>query len=172
VDATDFENTWPISVSGNAATATDASKLNGQAANYYATASALAAQKTDLASTASGKGASTVGVQDSAGNLTATTVEAALAEIYGLLLGVGQAWQNVTANRVGNTSYQNTTGKPIQVFIQGTEGGVTNAQVSSNGTTWVDMGGLYGYGKSSFIVPKGYYYRINATPFNLWTELR
>jgi hypothetical protein len=36
----------------------------------------------DLTSVASGKGASCIGVQDSAGNLTATTVEAALAEIY------------------------------------------------------------------------------------------
>mgnify|MGYP001244486061 FL=1 len=37
---------------------------------------------TDLASTATGKGASCIGVYDSAGNFTATNVETALAEVY------------------------------------------------------------------------------------------
>lgn len=40
-----------------------------------------AAQKTDLASTSASKGASLVGVQDSGGNFTATTVETVLAEL-------------------------------------------------------------------------------------------
>ena len=32
-------------------------------------------------------------------------------------IGVGQTWQNVTSSRVKNTTYTNSTGKPIQVFI-------------------------------------------------------
>ena len=39
------------------------------------------AKTVDLASTASAKGASLIGIQDSAGNITATTVEGALAEL-------------------------------------------------------------------------------------------
>lgn len=46
--------------------------------------------KTDLASTANGKGASLIGVEDAANNYTATTVEGVLAEIYGML-GSGAA---------------------------------------------------------------------------------
>jgi isopentenyldiphosphate isomerase len=53
-----------------------------------------------------------------AGNISATnlsgtnTGDQTLREI-----GVGQTWQNVTSSRVKNTTYTNSTGKPIQVFI-------------------------------------------------------
>ena len=49
----------------------------------------------------------------SAPNLSGTnTGDQTLSEI-----GVGQTWQNVTSSRVKNTTYTNSTGKPIQVFI-------------------------------------------------------
>jgi hypothetical protein len=47
-----------------------------------------AAQSTDLASTASSKGASLIGIQDAAANYAATTVEAALAEIATEVAGI------------------------------------------------------------------------------------
>jgi hypothetical protein len=47
------------------------------------TALGLRPLSTDLASTATGKGASLIGIEDSAGNFTATTVEGALAELAG-----------------------------------------------------------------------------------------
>jgi len=43
--------------------------------------SAVYHNKTDLASTSNGEGASLIGIEDSAGDITATTVEGALAEI-------------------------------------------------------------------------------------------
>ncbi len=45
--------------------------------------------RNDFASTANAKGASLVGVEDAAGLLTATNVEAALAELHGDITGVG-----------------------------------------------------------------------------------
>lgn len=51
-------------------------------ASWASTAAAAGTLATDLASTAAGKGASLVGIQDAAGHYAATTVEAALAEVY------------------------------------------------------------------------------------------
>jgi len=49
----------------------------------------------------------------SASNLSGTNSgDQVLSEI-----GVGQTWQDVTSSRAKNTTYTNSTGKPIQVFI-------------------------------------------------------
>ena len=45
-----------------------------------------------LASTTNGEGASTIGVEDSAGNFTATDVEGVLAELYGSIIGNGVSY--------------------------------------------------------------------------------
>lgn len=101
-------------------------------------------------------------------------------------LGVGQTWQLPT--RVVGTSYQNTTGKPIQVcfsFTPNSGAGSTTVlgEVSTDGTTWVsiirarnsidqDVNG----GNVSFIVPNSLYYRItrsgNSIDTSIWAELR
>ena len=74
--------------------------------------------KTDLASTASGKGASLIGVQDAGNFYTATTVEGVLAEIYPML-GSGPA---------SGVSYSNTTSgltaTNVQTAIDEVEGRV------------------------------------------------
>lgn len=97
-------------------------------------------------------------------------------------LGWGQTWQNVTASRELNTSYQNTTGKPIAVAI-GVYGptiglGGPCFQVSSNGSTWINVS-FYSdpaVQQISTIIPDNWYYRtinVNAiSAGNGWAELR
>jgi len=88
-------------------------------------------------------------------------------------LGWGQAWANVAASRAANTSYQNTTGRPIQVNVRPDVFGVFNLQVSINGTTWVTVAssGNEEFYMLTAIVPDTHYYRYTGS-FGLWTELR
>lgn len=79
--------------------------------------------------------------------------------------GTGQVWQDVTANRVNNTNYINSTGKPIciaatssgrdaivQFYINDTH--IYTAQNNYDGG--VSAGGL-------LIVPSGASYKVNAS---------
>jgi hypothetical protein len=43
--------------------------------------------------------------------------------------GFGQTWQNLTGSRAYATTYYNTTGKPIQIFVQGSSS-IANASVT------------------------------------------
>ena len=90
-------------------------------------------------------------------------------------LGVNQTGQDVTASRVANTTYQNTTGKPIFVSVHGLET-VGELQTSTDNTTWVTMADSIDTNNErvtiSTIVPPDHYYRINGSDFVFWTELR
>lgn len=94
-------------------------------------------------------------------------------------LGWGQTWQDVLASRTFGTSYQNTTGKPIQVAITG-QGSDRIIQVSSDNATWITIGRLAAAALDpsgmSFVVPVNYYYRLNtagaAGTIVYWVELR
>ena len=85
-------------------------------------------------------------------------------------IGVSQSWASVT--RASGTSFQNTTGKPIQVSAAlkvtndgNTQFGTAAFQVSSNNSTWVELGELTGganeikYMALTAIVPDDHYYR-------------
>lgn len=90
-------------------------------------------------------------------------------------IGYGQTWQNVESSRLGNTSYQNTTGKPIMVFITTNQTGGF-PQVSVDNSTWVNVG-RFDAGttfNAQFIVPNNHYYRLNIAKGSVtfWTELR
>lgn len=89
-------------------------------------------------------------------------------------IGVGQTWQNVGGSRVSNTSYQNTTGKPIMVSIRLSNSESAFAQVSPDNASWVNVG--FGGGAEaqsvSFIVPALHYYRATGVFGNNWAELR
>jgi len=110
------------------------------------------------------------------GQRLAQAVAASTSEPSGI--GVDQTWQNVAASRSINTSYQNTTGKPIFVSVSGygTAGGVPMAQVSVNNSTWISVvwRSDASVNTASFIVPDGTYYRIvNLTAVSGgWAELR
>lgn len=107
-------------------------------------------------------------------------------------LGIGQTWQDMSASRDQSTStsapenvYQNTTDKPIMVFVADTTNaavysayvGATNpptvqvwemAHKSSNANTTGSISFV------NFIVPPDHYYFVKAanTTENSWAELR
>lgn len=98
-------------------------------------------------------------------------------EVVGNTLGQGQDWINVTTERVSNTTYTNTTGKPIFVSVSRQSG---SAWVTL--TAYVDdvlVGQAVGYYANvqqqniSFVVPNGSTYKVvcGAGFFN-WSELR
>lgn len=89
-------------------------------------------------------------------------------------IGDGQTWQNVTGSRTIGTSYQNTTGKPIEVAIRFGTGGNAPFEVSSNNSTWVEIGrGLASSTQQSYaIIPNNYYYRVTGFAVSSWSELR
>lgn len=89
-------------------------------------------------------------------------------------LGVGQTWQDVSGSRAQNTSYQNTTGKPIVVHIWGGGSATTGLQVSTDNSTWVNVGrGEANYDSITVIVPDQHYYRMTAGyTSSSWVELR
>jgi hypothetical protein len=103
-------------------------------------------------------------------------VAASATEVVGdYAIGVGQTWTDFSSSgRAANTSYQNTTGRPIQVATQGasSEG---LFQVSVNNSTWITTGntGTAGAFRASqqTIVPNNYYYK-QLVSFNTWAELR
>jgi hypothetical protein len=91
-------------------------------------------------------------------------------------VGVGQTWQNVRSSRVINTSYQNTTGKPIQV-AWGTTANFASFQVSVDNSTWLTIGfsgSTNNYSDTNhIIIPDGWYYRQNGGVLaQTWAELR
>lgn len=92
-------------------------------------------------------------------------------------LGKGQNWVNVTTERVSNTVYTNTTGKPIFVSVSKASGGQW-ATIAA----YVDdvlVGQAIGYYTTvqqqhiSFVVPNGSTYKVvSDTGFFNWSELR
>ena len=92
-------------------------------------------------------------------------------------LGWGQTWQSVIGSRAGGTSYQNTTGRPIAVFISISSTPGRSVQVSVDNATWITVGSVNATSAdvrtASFIVPDQYYYRIEDTvTLSAWSELR
>lgn len=93
--------------------------------------------------------------------------------------GVGQTWQDVSGSRAVGTSYQNTTGKAIQVSVTAVGGSSEYLQASSDGSTWVDVAICLKSAGSSLlttaqaIIPPGHYYRYDGTnTIQRWAELR
>lgn len=85
-------------------------------------------------------------------------------------IGVGQTWQDVKASRLANTSYQNTTGRPIQVSVY-IDGSGYNFQVSEDNSTWLTVMNFLYYGRCYAIIPPNYYYKLNGTA-GIWLEFR
>lgn len=97
------------------------------------------------------------------------------------VFGVNQTWQDVSASRTEGTSYQNTTGVPIQVAVSVFGDGDSTAewfQASSDNSTWIGLAeGVDNAGKShsSAVIPNNWYYRIvSSSSWSVrgWSELR
>ena len=89
------------------------------------------------------------------------------------VIGIGQSWQNVTAQRAVNVTYTNTTGRPIQVFIQShnlRQGG--SFVINGISFQFAFTTDYYQAGQNvSFIVPAWNTYSVDL-PFSMWLELR
>jgi hypothetical protein len=93
-------------------------------------------------------------------------------------IGVGQTWQK--PSRSLNTSYTNSTGKPIMVTCSPKAQSGTTATAVVDGvtilnSTTIDCCGVpqISYFPFSFIVPDGSTYRVNGSyDFRDWAELR
>ena len=91
-------------------------------------------------------------------------------------IGVSQTWQVVTASRAINTTYTNTTDRPIMVSVRSavddgysqlTVGGIVLAASGTSG------GGYAGnHNTVSAIVPGGTSYSYQGSAIALWAELR
>lgn len=105
---------------------------------------------------------------------TQQSVKAYVDAVDGKIGGVGQTWQDVSASRSANTSYQNTTGRPIEVFI--TAGApAAYCEVSTDEIAWVKSGrvGASNTITANFTVPDQHYYRVNgSSSITYWSELR
>ncbi len=112
----------------------------------------------------------------SAGAFTSTSIDAtklsgALPAIDGSALtnlpdgsiGVGQTWQSVS--RSGGTTYTNSTGKTIVIFVYS----YRQAAIYINGTSF-SYGGYSG-SHITLVIPNGDTYRV-SNPQGTWFELR
>jgi hypothetical protein len=88
-------------------------------------------------------------------------------------LGYGQVWTNVASSRASGTTYYNTTGKPIAVFISVSSGGSASMQIDVNGVaaassqaTNANPGGV------AIVPPSASYVATLSGSVNFWNELR
>lgn len=86
-------------------------------------------------------------------------------------LGYGQTWQNVTGSRAVTTTYYNTTGKPITVFISGNSTGFSS--FNTGGISFPFTTNTSTVGAGTFIViPNASYSVTSITTITNWNELR
>lgn len=114
--------------------------------------------------------------------LTSTSTTQALTAAQGKVLndqafGVGQTWQNVTSSRAINTTYTNTTGKPIQVSFIVLDTVDYNLNFFVNGSAVILMpdlsGASAGFHQLTITVPPTQTYRLEtANSLHSWWELR
>tara|TARA_R110000782_G_scaffold3097_2_gene11370 strand:+ start:6909 stop:7565 length:657 start_codon:yes stop_codon:yes gene_type:complete len=78
------------------------------------------------------------------------------------LLGVSQTWSVVA--RTAGTSYRNTTGRPIQINVNGKNSGGGYIDVSTNNSTWVRVWTGSGQANTwgAAIIPDDHYYRVGS----------
>lgn len=91
------------------------------------------------------------------------------------VMGVGQSWQDVTFSRDLNVTYTNTTGKPITIWVQTTASNSVSLQFVVGGIhipaiILTSPSGIYATG--SVVVPPGSTYKVLASGYNAWFELR
>jgi len=116
-------------------------------------------------------------VTGSSSSCTGNAATATLSTDSTNALGYNQTWQNVIASRVSGTTYTNSTGKPIQIYV--TSNALTPAQINIivSGLT-LSVISNNGNGTSvsgSAIVPNGATYSViisGGGTLGYWYELR
>ena len=91
-------------------------------------------------------------------------------------IGVNQTWTNVTASRALSTTYTNTTGKPIQLYIVCTGGNSNGAAVKIGGVSPAELYTNVAGGRVAFfvIIPNEVSYSLGdaSSTIQSWWELR
>ena len=90
-------------------------------------------------------------------------------------LTTSRTWQDMKSSRSANTSYQNTAGYEIVVNVAFNVPALRYFQVSSDGSTWVNVGRVIGDGQDhTVVVPNNHYYRLDGSvvAIDIWSELR
>lgn len=89
-------------------------------------------------------------------------------------LGYSQTWQNLTGSRAVNTTYYNTTGKPISVNILLTNTGTTGGIAVNGVTCSYALNVANNNNLVTAIVPVGASYILTPATmtFSIWSELR
>lgn len=95
--------------------------------------------------------------------------EKAVSEIKEQMIGVGQTWRDVRANRQNNRVYKNDTGHPIQISCYVMPSAPIT--VSPDGISWLTHPDASTAMSAQIIIPDGWYYKTaNVGP--QWLELR
>lgn len=174
----EFYTTRSVQFNGNAETAT---KL--------ATARNIGGVSFDGTANINLPGVNATGNQSTTGNAATATKLAAARTIGGVLfdgtaninlplLGVDQAWVDVTTSRVSGTIYTNSTGKAISIFVVSSKTSATSTlQLHIDGAEFPLVGGDQDAGGASVqisaIIPNNSTYRVTVAPSILgWMELR
>jgi hypothetical protein len=114
------------------------------------------------------------------GTLGITFPDATVQNTAAKSIGVSQTWQNMIASRAINVTYTNSTGKPIQVAVQGNFTTNQYAELVIGGVSigiagWNSFGSGGVNGMVTGIVPDGTSYIVNSTGISSglkWAELR
>lgn len=128
-----------------------------QSASFFAASVAVASQAEAEAGTNDTK------------TMTPLKTAQAIAELSPEPIGVGQTWQ--APSRAANTTYTNSTGRPIQLLINASQASFGSFLI--NGTSV----GTFRTGDSEWtwiapIIPDGNTYRANFGGISAWWELR
>ncbi|WP_228265332.1 phage tail protein [Acinetobacter baumannii] len=100
---------------------------------------------------------------DGSGNITIVTTS-------NNAIGVGQIWQDLIASRSSNTTYTNTTGKPIQVAVT-TDFSISYFYIDGNQVSVTGDGNNNITATHIFIIPNGSTYSFSGR-LKKWWELR
>lgn len=121
------------------------------------------------------KGAAKCDVGTAAG-----TVAAGDDSRFGLMIGVGQTWQDVTGSRALSVTYTNSTSRPIMVFVSVTVNATSPSSILSVNGVSVSIAAGSSWptnfimrGVLVTIVPAGATYRVDGGySLSNWSELR
>ena len=112
-------------------------------------------------------------------NLTSTEIDEPLSAAQGKalndkMIGVGQAYQDVTASRAFGVLFTNDTGRPITVIISvKDQTGVNPFSITVGGVVIVSINDMPEWDSAfTFIVPDGATYRADGNIKSKWVELR
>jgi len=157
---------------GVTVTAAEINKLDGMVGNVQSAITALQTFKAPLNGPVF-TGTPQAPTQAVGNNTTLIATTAfATAAVAAAVIGVDQTWQDVKSLRAANTTYRNTTGKPIMVNCR-TSADSSAFKVSSDNSAFVTaVGG--GTGQKTAIVSDDFYYRLENDNNNIqdWFELR